>query len=493
MSTAPIPWKHVRNVLVVFAPLWVGATIVFAFFGVSYSLLRRDVYSARQPLVVRNEATSSVDRMGRFSSQTELKAAQETILEMTQNPEVVAGALRQIGPRSGKPDSNWPSTEVIDSVANGKVNLLAPHGSEFGNTEVVYLQVKASDQQRALVFCEAMFDNLTEHLRNIRQVRADSVIRELTYARDQAEENLNEAADRMRVFEVQFSADLGELRNLNDAIAGDGTNRRTLEQTANELQIAELELEKLHSLHELLIAGSKNPDHLLVSGSDLLTLQPSLLRLKDGLIDAQITSSQLAANRTAKHPSVINARSTEQQIRKRMQEEASTVVQAMQPVLKLEQARVQRLTEKQNRLVQRLEALAAARTDYAKVDAEVNHRTTLLEEAERALAEAHASRTAALSTNLVAELGPPQVSENPIGPGGFLVTMGSATAGLLFGLGSVFLIAPGPNETRRGRRWTDFLQKGGRRAADQAAAAAVAETVPQGHTQAPRADRRQNR
>ncbi|TWU33786.1 GumC domain-containing protein [Novipirellula artificiosorum] len=474
MSTAPIPWKHVRNVLVVFAPLWGGASLLFAFFGVSYALFSSDVYSARQPLVVRNEAASSIDRMGRFSSQSELKAAQETILEMTQNPEVVAAALRKIGPESGQQDPHWPSTKVIDSVTSNAVNLLAAQGSEFGNTEVVYLQVKASSQPRAVEFCRSMFESLTRHLRTIRQVRADSVIAELTYARDQARQNLQEAASRMREIEVRFATDLGELRNLNDAIAGDGTNRRTLEQTVSDLQVAELELEKLQSLHELLMAGSKNPDHLLVSGSDLLTLQPSLLRLKDGLIDAQIASSQLSASRTENHPAVRNARAAEQQIRRRMQDEATTVVQAMQPVLRLERARVSRLTEKKEQLSKRLEALAAARMDYATVDAEVAHRTTLLEEAERALAEAHASRTAALSTNLVAELGPPRVSDHPIGPGGTVVTLGSATAGLLFGLGAVFLIAPGPSETRRGRRWTDFLQRSGRRAADQAVVAKAA-------------------
>ena len=93
MSSAPIPWKHIRNVLVLFAPLWLGAVAVFGLIGVSYALLAKDIYAARQPLVVRDEATRAVDRLGRFASQTELKAAQETILEMTQNREVVAGAF----------------------------------------------------------------------------------------------------------------------------------------------------------------------------------------------------------------------------------------------------------------------------------------------------------------------------------------------------------------------------------------------------------------
>jgi len=467
MSAAPIPWKHVRNILVIFAPLWLGAAVVFGFFGVCYGLFRSETYSARLPLLVRSEASTSMIGLGRFNSQTEMKAAQETILEMTQSPEVVGGALGQIGPPSGKAEADWPSTTVIDAVSSGGVNLLAPQGSDFGNSEVVYLSVKAENQDRAFAFCNAMFDNLAKHLRTIRHIRADSVIGELTDARDLAAASLNEAASRMQELETQFPTDLGELRNLSEAIASEGTNRRTLETTEHELQTAELELNKLLALHQLMVAGSKNPDHLLVSGSDLLTLQPSLLRLKDGLIDAQIISSRLAASRTEQHPSVVQARATEKQIRRRMQDEAASVVEAMKPLLNMEQARVTKLSEKRDELNKRLEALASVRTEYAIIDAEVSHRTTLLEEAERALAEAHASRKAALSTDLVAKLGPPQVSDNPLGPGGTIVAIGSTTAGLLFGLGTVFLIAPGPNDRGRGRRWTDFLHAGGRRTSDR--------------------------
>ncbi len=410
--------------------------------------------------------SSSVDRLGRFASQTELKAAQETILEMTQNPEVVAAALRQIGPPSGKPDADWPSTEVIDTVASQSVNLLAPKGSEFGNTEVVYLQVKANEQARATEFCRAMFDNLTEQLRSVRRVRADSIIAELNHTRDLAKQNLDEATARLHEIEVQFGTDLGELRNLNDTISGDGTNRRTLEETTRELHAVELELEKLESLHDLLVAGANDPQHLLISGSDLLASQPSLLRLKDGLIDAQLAASQLSGIYTAENPKRRAAVATEKEIKRRMQQEAVAAIGAMEPMIRLERERVTRLRERQTQLSDRLDHLATARTDYAKIDAEVKHRTELLADVERSLSEATASRSAALSTNLIAELGPPQVTDNPIGPSGSMVTIGSMMAGLIFGFGSVFLIAPGPTEIRAGRRWSDYLNAGRRLADD---------------------------
>jgi uncharacterized protein involved in exopolysaccharide biosynthesis len=465
-ATAPIPWKHVRNVLVLFAPLWIGATLIFGVSGACYALLKKESWSARQPLVVRDEANGSVDRLGRFPSQTELKAAQETILEMVQNPEVVSAALKQVGPPVSADPENWPTTKAVDGAIKSAVNLVAPKGSEFGNTEVVYLQVQSSDPNRTEKFCTAMYDNLTQHLRNVRRVRADSIITELNFVRDLAEQNMNQAASRMREVEIKFGTDLGELRNLNDSIAGEGATRRSLENSTTELQLAEKELRKLHSLQELLKAGVKDTDKMLISGSDLLTSQPSLLRLKDGLIAAQLRASELSGHYKDSNPKRRAALATERKIRQQMQQEIEAVIAGMEPRLALAEREVERLETKKQQLVDRLSKLAVARTDYAKIDAEVKHRQQLLGEAERALTEARASREAALSTNLVAELGPPQISDNPVGPSGSILAVGSSMAGLMFGLGAVFLIAPGPTESHGRRRWSDYLSGQGRRSAD---------------------------
>jgi uncharacterized protein involved in exopolysaccharide biosynthesis len=137
----------------------------------------------------------------------------------------------------------------------------------------------------------------------------------------------------------------------------------------------------------------------------------------------------------------------------------------MEPMMQLERDRIARLRKRESEFGDRLDHLAESRTGYSKLDAEVKHRTQLLADAERAVAEVNASRSAALSTNLIAELGPPQVTDSPIGPSGPALTLGSMMAGLVFGLGTVFLIAPGPTETRGGRRWSDRLRRG-RRSSD---------------------------
>ncbi|SMP54396.1 Uncharacterized protein involved in exopolysaccharide biosynthesis [Neorhodopirellula lusitana] len=463
-TTTPIPWKHLRNVLVMFAPLWVGSAVLFGICGVGVAILSKDRWSARQPLVLRDEANGAVDRLGRFASQTELKAAQETILEMAQNPEVVAAALRQIGPPDGGADSSYPTSRVVDSVATECVNVVAPQGSEFGNTEMVYLTVEAETQERAGEFCGIMLDNLTAHLREVRRIRADSVIVELTHARDLARQKLDSALARMKKVEIQVGSDLGELRNLNDTISGDGANRRTMQENVRELQIAQLEMERLESLYRVLQAGSKDARHLLISGDDLLSSQPSLQRLKDGMIDAQLESSKLASVYTKEHPRRRAAITIEREIAQRMHEEAKASLRAMLPKLQLSRDRVARLREQQDTLNDKLNKLAGVRTSYSKLDAEVRALTTLLGNAEASLSEAQASRSAALSTNLLTELGPPQVGDSPEGMSGSMTALGSIMAGLVFGLGTVFLVAPGPNGPTYGRRLNDYLA--GRRSTD---------------------------
>ncbi|MEM6365925.1 MAG: hypothetical protein AAF745_15965, partial [Planctomycetota bacterium] len=100
---------------------------------------------------------------------------------------------------------------------------------------------------------------------------------------------------------------------------------------------------------------------------------------------------------------------------------------------------------------------------------EVKALTEQLAAAEAALSDAQASRSAALATDLLSPMGETQVSENPVGMSGSMLTLGSSFAGLIFGLGVVFLVAPGADGGQSyGRRFSD--QVVGRRASDRAIA-----------------------
>ena len=464
-----------------YAPLWVGATILFGVTGAGAAIMAADRWAARQPLTVRDEATGAVDRMGRFGSSTELKAAQETVLELAQNHEVVAAALRRIGRPGTDPavaaklavtdrDASWPPLSVVENTSKEAVNVVAPQGSDFGGSEMMYLQTTADTPARALAFCEALRHHLTEHMRSLRQIRADSVVTELTAARDLAKTKLDAATAKIREIEIRVGSDLGELRNLNDTIAGDGTSRRTMEELAREQQVAELEWLRIKSVYDTLEAGSRDPRRLLIAGNDVLQSQPSLQRLKDGLVDAQLQTSSMVGIYTERHPRRRAAVKTEVEIAQRMMDESRSAIRAMEPNLRLAQKRVDRLQSKRDDLESKLARLAEVRTTYGNLDAQVNSLKTQLAEAESSLSDAEASRSAATSTSLIAALGPPIVSDKPEGMGATTVAIGSTAAGLMFGLGAVFLIAPAPVSAGGRRRWSDYLGRG-RRASDRDPAA----------------------
>ncbi|WP_164104189.1 GumC family protein [Candidatus Laterigemmans baculatus] len=468
-TNQPIPWKYLGQTLRRFAPVWAGAALLFAGFGIAYTITRNDTWEASQPLLIRDEATGSADRLGRFASQTDLIAAQETILEMARNREVVAAALRDIGPPAGADASRWPTASQVESAASEAINVRPAKGAEFGDTEVVYLVAQGETPERAARLCAAVFARLSEHLRTVRRVRADSIIDELSQARDLARTNLETANAELQKLETTVGSDLGELRGLSESVTGEGNTSRVLSEVQRELDVAELELERVETLRELLVRSSENPQHLLVAGSELLSTQPTLQRIKEGLIDAQLAASQLSGRYTADHPRMRSAVLEQQTIREELRQEIDSATAAMKPTLDLAREKVARLTGKRDRLRDKLARLATLRTEYGRMTAEVRHRTELLAQAQTGLAEAEATRSAAMTTNLIAGLAPPRVGERPIGPGGTTIVGGAMVAGLLFGLGTVFLVAPGPQNRSYGRRWSDYL--GGRRASDRLPAA----------------------
>ena len=465
-NSQPIPWKYLAKTLQKYSPFWLGITLLFACLGIAVALFSPDRWEANKPLLVRDEASGSVERLGKFSSQTELIAAQETLVEMVRNHDVVKAALERLEPPQDFDGARWPSEEVIESVAQDAVNLRAPSTSEFGKTEVVYLTARAETPQRAEQLCAAMFEALSAHLRHVRELRADSVVAELLQSRDLASDHLAEATDALRELEKSLGIDLGELRGLSEAISGESNSTRVLTELQRDLRAAEQELRKVESLRKLLVRAYEDPQQLAVSDGSILTSQPTLQRLTAGLIDAQLEASRLSGSLTPDHPRMISARLGTETIREELRSEIANVLLAMQPVLELAQEKCQRLVNKQNDLQEKLTKLASIRTEYSRRVNEVKNRTELLSQAEAALAEAEASHTSATTTSLIAALGPARAGEKPVGVGGAVVTVGATLAGLMLGLGGVFLVAPTPTGTSAGfgRRWSDRLT--GRRASD---------------------------
>jgi succinoglycan biosynthesis transport protein ExoP len=446
--------------ILVWAPLWIGTTLLFGGLGVCYVLfLKEDTYLASQALLVRDEATGAVMRLGRFQSQAEMKAAQETILEMAKSQQVVRDALLMVG----KPDglSGWlswgeyPSKELVEEVAKSGVSVHAPKGTEFGVTEVIYLDVKADDKDDASSLSKAFFEALEARLQQVRKARADGVIAELSNARDSAKREVVESTAKLRDMENSAGSDLSDLRGMTDMIAGGATSRAQFDQIKNEIRQAEITRQALIADREMLVRAVQDPTSFIVAPGTVLSSQPGLKRLREGLVDAQISGSQLAGKFTDNHPLVNASQNAQTTIVKRFTQELKASIASVESDIQLADGKIQRLVAEQVSAEERLSTLADGRSTYANMLSEVKSKLSILESAERELAEARAARDSSVSTSLITRLDAPIVSDRPIGPGRTTIAGLCTIAGLVFGLGVVFVVTPIDASPTFGRRSAD--------------------------------------
>jgi len=171
--------------------------------------------------------------------------------------------------------------------------VTAPKGAEFGRTEVIYLSVTGPTRDAAVERTKAVCDQLETHLADLRQARATSLIGEFAKAVELAKADLDVATESLESMERQVGSDLGELRSLNDAGAGDSNLWRGLNQVKIEQRRARSTVQDRLQLGELLEKAKQNPDELLATPSRLLESQPGLRRLKEGLVDAQLRTASL--------------------------------------------------------------------------------------------------------------------------------------------------------------------------------------------------------
>jgi uncharacterized protein involved in exopolysaccharide biosynthesis len=443
--------------VLVWAPLWIFTTALFGGLGVAYVVfVKQDTFLASQALLVRDEATGAVMRLGRFQSQAEMKAAQETILEMAKSQQVVRDALLAVGRPEGLAAwLNWgefPSKELIEEVAKSSILVHAPKGVEFGVTEVIYLDSKANTPSDAMELNKALCDALESRLQQVRKARADGVITELTHARDSAKRELSASTERLKEQEQNAGSDLSDLRGLTDTVAGAATSRAEFDQIKNEIRQAEINRQTLLADRELLVRATEDPSSFIVAPGAVLNSQPGLKRLREGLVDAQLSGAQLTGRFTDVHPLVNSSQAAQASIVKRFSQELKASISSVESDLALVDRRIQRLENQRASAEQRLIRLADSRANYANMLSEVKSKVALMESAERELAEAQAARDSSVSTSLLTRLDAAIVSDRPIGPGRTTIAAMCGIAGLIFGLGVVFVVTPidaGPSFGRR--------------------------------------------
>ena len=426
--------------------LWLIPTVVGAVLGMLVAVLMTRYWEATQALIVRDEAHAGdgFDREpGKFASPSDMKSLQETILELGKSKSVVEATLREVGPGSRSASGTWPSDRVIDNFRQ-RISMTPPGGAEFGSTEVAYLNVRAEGKGRAIELVSSLSKQLDARFRSLRNKRAQSMIAELADAERLADKNLAEATEELGAFEAKVGADLTELRMLQTSPSATSVLRQRLVAAENDKRQHDTRKRQDEKLLTLLHDVRKDPHKLIATPNSLLSSQPALRRLKEGLVDAQLAKAQLLGIRSKNHPEVRAAQETEDQVRDHLYLELDAATKGLAVDLELSADRVAALEKQLNDGWARLGRLARLRTDYANLTALAENRMRHVERARRDLADARAAQASATAASLIQWIDGPEAGVNPVGVSRKTVAAAGLFGGLAFGIGLLFLFAEVP-------------------------------------------------
>ncbi len=440
-AAVPSP-RQVLGLLWAHVCLWlVPALLVSAAVGV-FAVIHEETWEASQALIVRNEATGADKGLGKFNFPEEMKNLQETMLEIVKSRSVLSAALEQIGPPAQYENPTaWPTEEDIADVRK-TVKLAPPKGGEFGKTEVFYLTVRAETHERSIALNEAVFAKLQNEFKKIRDAKTQSVIDELTKTVHLAKVNLDEATGKLTVTERRVGSDLAELRSMQDMASSDSALRRSAEDIRAQLRETAAAEKVNQELLAVLTKAQENPRELAATPNRLLESHPSLKRLKDGLVDAQLRTSALLGTMAADHPRVHAAQESEAEISRQLHAELALARNGVEVELRIIANRRELLNDQLAKTDRRLNDLASVRAEYTNETAEAKNRAGLLERAEQNLSEAHAVRASVNAAGLISRIDTPDAGTRPVGPGRIVIGLSGIIGGLVIGFGLVFLAVP---------------------------------------------------
>jgi uncharacterized protein involved in exopolysaccharide biosynthesis len=422
---------------------WVVPAVAGAVIAASYSLVASREWRATQTLTLRPEAASiSEQRLGKFADLSEMKVQQATILELAKSQGVVEATLKSVGPKPswfGAP-KDWPSLQAVEDFRK-QVDMRPPGGAEFGQTEVFYLSVVDTNRDRAAALLSALADQLELRMQTLRDDRAQSMTIELEKTVAMAEKDLDGRTEKLAKFEAAIGGDLAELRNLNATSGSQSAIGQEMQAIAGELRSNDAARRENEQLLTLLKAVEHDPAQLIATPNVLLKSQPAISRLKNALIDAQIRTSSLLGTYADEHPFVLAARESESLIQKQLRDEIATAIKGLEIDLNLTSGRAAALEAKSIAGSERIARLAGARATYANLVSAVENHTKLVEAARKNLADARADRASAHVASVIGRIDGVEAGVRPVGPGRTTITAAGGVAGLILGLGVVFLFA----------------------------------------------------
>jgi uncharacterized protein involved in exopolysaccharide biosynthesis len=423
---------------------WVIPTLLGGLVGTLYAAVRPDRWEAAQALLIRNEAANNADGPGKFRQIDDMKVVQETVLELAKSRKVLEHALTQTGPPPGTSSKQpWPTPTAVDELRK-HIKVAPPKGAEFGKTQLFYLKVTDEDRLRAVALASAICDALQSEFQTVLNKQAESMVTELTNNVTLAQQNVNDTTARLAELEHQVGTDLAELRILQANPAASSELRQRVVFLEGELRRIQTQQTTNKELQRLLHSAIDDTQNLIAAPNSLLESQPALKRLKEGLIDAQLKTSQLLGGMTEEHPQVKAAMESERAVRNDIRAELAIAIRGLESDSRLLLGQADVFKNQLAETNARLERIAQLRTQYSNLVANVEHANTLLQTAEKNLADARAKQVAALEASLIERIDTPDTGLKPIGPGRAVIALGGLVGGLLAGLGIVVLSVPLP-------------------------------------------------
>jgi uncharacterized protein involved in exopolysaccharide biosynthesis len=421
---------------------WAVPAVVCAVIAATYSLIAPRTWQASQALIIRPEAASvSEENVGKFSDLSEMKTLQETILELAMSQSVVQATLREVGPPHGyRRPERWPTSLDVEAFRDC-VDMRPPGGAEFGKTEVFYLSVRQTNRDRAAALVAALCSQLEHRMQEIRDQRAQGMVAELERTVAMADGDLASQTALLSAFEGKIGADLAELRTLNADAGAQSASSQELQAIEAERRANEAQRRENERLLKLLSAAQGDTKQLLATPNSLLKSQPAVSQLKTALVKAQVHTAALLGSRSEKHPFVVAARQAEELLRRQLHDEVAVAIRGLEVDVELGAELEETLSAKSVAIRERISRLAHDRAEYSNLLASVANHTRLVEAARKNLADARARRAGAVSASVISRIDGVEAGVRPVGPSRKTVTAGGGVAGLLLGIGLVFLFA----------------------------------------------------
>lgn len=426
-----------------YTPVWLIPAVTITVLAAVYAFFRPDTWQVTQKMIVRNEAIGTEDGIGRFSHTDQMKAVEDTMLEVTYSREVLRETLKKVGPGPNfKGDrAAWPTDRDVDDM-RGSIGLESPEGTEFGTTEVLYLSAKARTPERGVQLVSTLFEELETQLRKIRNAKARSMVAELVRASELARQNLNESTEKLAEIEKNVGADLSELRMMSQVGGQESNLQRTIATIRDELRNSQVSLQENETLIDLLESAQNDTQRLLATPNRLLESQPSLRSLKNGLIAAQLKTDELQGRMLDTHPQVEAALEAERATRESLNREVKTAILGLKNNVLQEKNRIELLETQRDENTARLQKLAEMRATYSNLVQENDNRSELLQKADEQLARIRAHQESTLAINLIEPIGSPEPGSRPIGPSRKMILAAGLFGGLLVGFGLLLMVVP---------------------------------------------------